>query len=100
LSVIAAASLNRLLRQCGKTNKHASGQAPGKNRQRSHRHGKKAIYAAMQQSQASWFQLRPTALLETEDRHIKVAITPYSNRSEGRFRAAKSMPPNQREFFS
>jgi tetratricopeptide (TPR) repeat protein len=44
-------------------------------------------------------RLRPTALLETEVRHIKVAITPYFSKSEGRVRAAKTMPPNQREFF-
>jgi hypothetical protein len=33
-------------------------------------------------------RLRPTALLETEVRHIKVAITPYFSKSEGRVRAA------------
>ena len=44
-------------------------------------------------------RLRLTALLETEVRHIKVAITPYFSKSEGRVRAAKTMPLNQREFF-
>src|SRR5215469_8786971 len=33
-------------------------------------------------------RLRLTALLETEVRHIKVAITPYFSKSEGRVRAA------------
>src|SRR5215472_9946934 len=42
--------------------------------------------------------MRPGAPLETEIGHIKVAITPYFCKSEGRLGAAPTLPPMKRKF--
>jgi hypothetical protein len=71
---------------------------PRLNTETSHSHGKEAIYAAVQQSIEIICFLKLAALLETEIGHIKVAITPYFCKSEGRLRAARDAA-NQRDIF-